>query len=97
MTQGALCPLAMRALAVASCAQLLSEGGHKILAVNIKENEAIVSINYTTKTKALNGKPAGCTYFKGALYIVFQKDIDGVLVRWLEPYFDAQKTAKKVH
>lgn len=92
-----LCPLAQRAIAVATCVQILTEGGYKIFAISISEKDAVVSIEYLYKNKLLRGQACGVTYHKGAQYFIYQKDIEGVLVRWLEPYFDAQATAKKVH
>ena len=93
----ALCTLAERALAVAGCVQLLADGGHSIFAISIKETDAVITIAYSPKTKLLRGHACGSTYYKGALYFIYQKDIQGVLVKWLEPFFDAQQTAKKVH
>ena len=93
----ALCPLAKRAISVATCVQILTEGGYKIFAISISEKDAVVSIEYLYKNKLLRGHACGVTYHKGAQYFIYQKDIEGVLVRWLEPYFDAQATAKKVH
>jgi len=91
------CPLAQRAIAVASCVQILTEGGHNIFGISISERDAIVSIDYSPRNKKLRGHACGSTYYKGALYFIYQKDIEGVLVKWLEPHFDAQQAAKKVH
>lgn len=92
-----LCSYAELALSVAGCAQMLEEAGHEILQVSINRSNAFVSIAYTPKTQKLNGRACGSTYYKGSLYFIYQKDICGVLVRWLEPHFDAQATAKRVH
>jgi len=92
-----LCPLAERALAVAGCAQLLAEGGHSIFAISIKENDAVISIASSPRNKRLCGKACGSKYHKGSLYFIYQKDIGGVLVKWLEPHYDAQQFAKRVH
>lgn len=92
-----LCPLAERALAVAGCAQLLAEGGHSIFAIRINETDAVITIAYSPKNKRLRGHACGSKYHKGSLYFVYQKDIGGVLVKWLEPHFDAQQFAKRLH
>ncbi len=92
-----LCNYAQLALSVAGCTQVLSEAGHEILQISINKNAAFVSIAYTPKTKKLCGRACGSTYHKGSLHFVYQKDICGVLVRWLEPCFDAQTIAKQVH
>lgn len=96
MTQN-LCNYAQLALSVANCAQVLEEAGHEILQVSINKSNAFVSIAYTAKTKKLCGRACGSTYHKGSLYFIYQKDVSGVLVRWLEPFFDAQAAAKRVH
>lgn len=90
MGQETFCPHAERLLAAASCVQMLSEAGHKLISVNVTDKDAVISINYTPKTKALEGKASGVTCIKGAYFFVYQKAIAGVLVRWLEPYHDAQ-------
>lgn len=92
-----LCLLAQRAIAVASCVQILTEGGYSIFAISISDKDAVVSIAYSHKNKQLRGQACGVTYHKGAQYFIYQKDIEGVLVKWLEPYFDPQATAKKAH
>lgn len=91
------CDTASLALSVATCAQTLFEGGHQIIEASMTGNHAVIYIAYTPKVKKLCGVGCGSTYYKGAYHFVFQKNIEGVLVRWLQPYFDAQQAAKKVH
>ncbi|HTF98646.1 MAG TPA: hypothetical protein VL995_21065 [Cellvibrio sp.] len=79
------CILAQRALAVANCTQVLTEAGHQILSVSITEKDAVVSIGYSMKTKKLRGVVCGATYHKGALHVVYQRDVRriGEMVRTL--------------
>lgn len=90
-------PLAQRALDTASTIQMLHEGGYKILDMRITKNDASIQIEFSPKTKKLRGTSCGSTYIHNATYAVYQADVNGVLVRWLEPYFDAKASAKKVH
>ena len=95
--QKKLCEYAERALAVASCAQMLCEAGFKILHIKIGDTDAVVSISYCPKVKTMNGTACGSTYIKGDEYFVYQKDICGAVVRWIEPNFDMLSIARRLH
>lgn len=97
MTQQAISLLTRRAEEVAMCAHHLEEMGIKPVSISITENYALICINRTPSPKKLQGQTVGSTYVKGNLFIVHQALVCNVLVKWLEPYFDAQQTAKKVH
>lgn len=92
-----LCTYAELALAVANCTQVLSEAELEIAHIVIMKSQAVVFINHCEKVKKLNGKPCGETYLKGVQHFVYQKDICGVLVRWIEPNFSTRVTTNNLH
>lgn len=95
MTQSIqFCPIAERALKAASAVQMLTESGYKILNVRVTEKEAFIGLASHPKNQKLRAVSVGSTYFKSALHDVYQVIIDGVVVRWLEPRFDAKASAK---
>jgi hypothetical protein len=94
--QKEFCKEAKLALSVATCAQVLHEGGHSILNISIKANDAVIAIAHAPQTKKLNGKACGSTFIHGLEFGVYQAEVSGVLVRWLEPS-NTQSSAKAVH
>lgn len=97
MTQQSISLLTRRAEEVAICAHHLEELGIKPVSISITENYALICINRTPPAKKVPGQSVGTTCVKGKYYIVYQAMVDNVIVKWLEPYFDAQAAAKKVH
>lgn len=88
------CPLAQHMLNAATTVQVLTEGGYRLLGVRIHDKDSVIQIAYSPKNKLLNGKSAGKTYWNNAIYYVYQVDINGALVRWLEPFHNAIASAK---
>lgn len=88
--------LTRRAEEVAICAHMLEERGIKPVSIAITNHYALICID-AAKTQRLGGKPAGCTWVNGGLFVVYQTEINNVLVKWLVPHFDAQHITKKVH
>lgn len=89
--------LTRRAEEVAITAHFLEERDIKPMRVDINENYALIVVRYTPAVKTLRGVSCGATCVAGAWFSVFQVMMNNVIVKWLEPYFDAQATAKKVH
>lgn len=89
--------LTRRAEEVAITAHFLEEMGIKPVSISITENYALICINQAPPAKKVLGRTVGSTYVKGNLFIVHQALVNNVVVKWLSPYFEAQKTAKQVH
>lgn len=89
--------LTRRAEEVAITAHFLEEIGIKPVSISITENYALIFISQTPPSKKVPGQTVGSTYVKGNLFVVHQALLNNVVVKWLSPYFDAQKTAQKVH
>ena len=89
--------LTRRAEEIAISAHMLEERGIKPKNISITENYALICVDFTPAVKKLKGASCGATCVKGNWFFVFQVIINNVIVKWLEPYFDAQATAKKVH
>lgn len=89
--------LTRRAEEVAMCSHMLEEHGIKPMSITITENYALICISRAPMTKKIQGKTVGSTWVKGALYVVHQALVNNVIIKWLEPYFDAQLVAQKVH
>jgi hypothetical protein len=89
--------LTRRAEEVAICAHFLEEIGIKPISISINENYALICINRAPPKKKVQGQSVGSTCVKGNYFIVHQALINNVIVKWLEPFHDAQATAKKVH
>lgn len=89
--------LTRRAEEVAITAHFLEKIGIKPVSISITENYALIFISQTPPVKKVRGQTVGSTYVKGNLFVVHQALVNNVVVKWLTPYFDAQKTAQKVH
>lgn len=97
MPQQPISLLTRRAEEIAISAHMLEERGIKPSRIAITENYGLIFVNFTPAVKKLKGQSCGSTCVNGNWFVVFQVVINNVIVKWLEPYFDAQRAAKKVH
>ncbi len=91
------CQFTTRAVAVATCAQHLTARGHTIVGIILNAHTSIIFIEHSPQNKRL--KPVGCgsRWYKGALVAMYQADVKGVLVKWMEPSPMQHKQQVAVH